>query len=114
MVCKMKPRKINAFSITVVLFSLICFFYINIFLTKISIINKQSPTTATITDDWITKMDEKYRKTKERIRKICKEYRATIPSKFTNNDKGIKRNVVESLMVDVKHRLAYCPVEKVK
>ena len=113
MVCKMKPRKINAFSITVVLFSLICFFYINIYLTKISIINKQSPTTTT-TDDWITKMDEKYRKSKERIRKICKEYRTTIPSKFTNDDKGIKRNIVEILMVDVKHRLAYCPIEKVK
>ena len=59
-------------------------------------------------------MDEKYRKTKERIRKICKEYKATTPSKFTSDDKGIELNVVKSLMVDVKHRLAYCLNEKVK
>jgi hypothetical protein len=101
-------RKIIASSMVLVLFSLICHFYINSYLRKISNIKEQQQ------DDWITKMDEKYRKTNERIRKICKEYKSTIPSKFTNDDKGIELNIAKSLMVDVKHRLAYCPIEKVK
>jgi hypothetical protein len=110
----MNIKTMIAVSMGLVWFFSIFYFFIGSYLGKIYIIKKQSPATTTATNDWIKKMEEKYRKTNERIRKICKEYRETIPSKFTNDYKGIELSVVESLMVDVKHQLAYCPIEKVK
>ena len=60
------------------------------------------------TNDWIKKMEEKYRQTNERIRKICKEY--GVKSTFY---KIYKQNIVNNMVVDVKHRLSYCPNAKV-
>jgi hypothetical protein len=65
------------------------------------------------TKDWMKKMEEKYEKRNERIRKVCEEYRTNIPSQFGSNDTYIQRNIVKNMMVDVKHRLAYCRHGKV-
>ena len=65
------------------------------------------------TNDWIKKMEEKYRQTNERIRKICDEYKTKSSFDFNNNDKMKKQNILHNMVVDVKHHLAYCPIAKV-
>ena len=64
--------------------------------------------------DWMKKMEEKYEKINERIHKVCEEYRTKNPSEFGSNDTYIQRNIIKNMMVDVKHRLAYCRNGKVK
>ena len=63
---------------------------------------------------YIMKMEDKYRKENERIRKICDKYKSTISSGLENNYTFDKQICVENIWVDVKHRLAYCPNAKVK
>ena len=74
--------------------------------------NRTPPTT--FQHDWIKKMEEKYRKDNERIRKICDEHRAKLSFEFNNNDKINEENAIKNMVVDVKHRLAYCRNAKVK
>ena len=65
-------------------------------------------------DDWIKKMEEKYRQENERIRKICNEHRTEPLFDSANNDKIQKEIELKmSIMIDVKHLLAYCLNAKV-
>jgi hypothetical protein len=63
---------------------------------------------------YIRKMEDKYRKENKRIRKICDEYKSTVTFDFNNNYRFNEQNCVESMWVDKKHGLAYCPNANVK
>ena len=64
--------------------------------------------------DWIQQMEEKYSKENERIKNVCNEYRKKYPTKFgLRRQSVIRRNVIKNMMLDTKHRLAYCRHGKV-
>ena len=63
--------------------------------------------------EWISKMEEKYRKTNERIRNVCNRYRETNHDEFETHANYIQSNIVKNMMVDIKHGLAYCRHGKV-
>ena len=65
------------------------------------------------THNWIKDMKEKYRETNERIKKICAQYRATMPIMFNKDEVVVKHNVKKNTVIDDKNRLAYCRNAKV-
>ena len=82
--------------------------------SQISNTNKMNRTPLTaFQQDWIKEMEEKYHKDNERIRKICNDHRATLSFEFNNNDKINEENAMRNMVVDVKHKLAYCRNAKV-
>ena len=103
-----------------VIFHSMCYLYINNYLRMVFAAEKQltssisKPIMDGYTDDWIKKMEEKYRHENERIRKICNEHRTEPLFDSANNDKIQKEIELKmSIMIDVKHRLAYCLNAKV-
>ena len=64
--------------------------------------------------DWMQQMEEKYSKENERIKKVCNKYRKKHPTKFgLQRQSVIRRNIIKNVMLDTKHRLAYCRHGKV-
>ena len=101
-----------------VIFHSMCYLYINNYLRMVFAAEKQltssisKPIMDGYTDDWIKKMEEKHRQENERIRNVCKEYR-TQPFFDSKNNDEIQKNIVMSMVIDVKHRLNWCSTAKV-
>ena len=65
--------------------------------------------------DWIQQMEEKYSKENERIKKVCNEYRKNYQTRLgLQRQSVIRRNIIKNMMLDTKHRLAYCRHGKVR
>ena len=60
--------------------------------------------------DWMTKMEEKYRKINERINEVCQRHRKESSGKF---DAPNKYKQILGMVLDMKHRLGYCAIAKV-
>ena len=111
-------RVIMNVSMGLVIFHSICYLYISRYSKKGSATEKHLiPEISKVKmdaydDDWIKKMEEKYRKDNERIRKVCNKYR-TVPLFASNNSDEIHKSIVMHMPIDVTHRLAHCPNGKV-
>ena len=115
-------RVIITASMALVIFLSICYLYIDEYLRKVFTIEKHlRPAISKLKMDaynehWIKKMEEKYRQDNERIRKICNEHRTESLFSSNNNDeihKSIVMQMDDGFVIDVTHRLAYCPNGKV-
>ena len=70
----------------------------------------------TSTEDWLKKMEDKYRKINNRIHTVCKRYGATNESNLENHHQPDYHQILYTssktgylnMMVDTQHRLAYC------
>ena len=115
-------RVITTVSMGLVIFTSIFYLYIYDYLREAFIPEKYLGSaisklkTDAYNEDWIKKMEEKYRRENERIRKICNKHRAAPFFDSNNNDeiqKSIVMDVHTGFVIDVTHRLAYCPNGKV-
>ena len=141
---RMNVRLIIVFPMTALVFFTICYFYSGNYSRKVFTLEKHLPPTVykldtdndihkigsmsdshlsntqykngisstSLEHDWIKKMEEKYRKDNERIRKICDEHKETLSFDINTDINSYLKQQIR--MFDVKHRLAYCPIEKVK
>ena len=111
---------IVAVSLVLVIFPSIFYLYINNHLRKVLAPDPEKFLISAISkyemdsynEDWIKKMEEKYRQEKERIRNVCKEYRAQPLFDSKNNDE-IQKEIVKYMVIDVKHGLNWCVNAKV-
>lgn len=116
----LQSRHKRLLKFSVVVFCLITCFCISntwksIFNSGVVVVHYLPLTTSlsTTNDKWIEKMEEKYRKSNERIRQVCQKYREKDITEFNIHNEYIERNIMLNMMVDVKHRLAYCRHGKV-
>ena len=63
--------------------------------------------------NWIENMEQKFRETNGRIKKMCAHYKSTMPTKFNNDEVILKNKVNQYTVIDEKYRLAYCLTPKV-
>ena len=111
-------REIITVSMGILISYSMCYLYFNYYLNKVFTTSKHfrpaisKLKTDAYTDDWIKKMEEKYRQDNKRIRKICNEHRIEPLFASNNNDKKNKA-IVMHWPIDVTHRLAYCGNGKV-
>ena len=64
--------------------------------------------------DWMEQMEQKYRTINERILRVCRTYRERATQELDVDVSYIDQGLVIDMMLDPKHKLAYCQNAKVR